>query len=132
MAFTAVLWASRHVLQGSLPGTGKPHSAVSAVSKCHGMTHITWVLQHHMSLHILLQPMQICQQQIVGAHEVPDLQHNGPELLVVPSYRGPLPQVEQVGLVAEGVAQVAEFSLQGMAKILPCTNAQSSPVLISY
>ena len=76
--------------------------------------------------------MQIPQQQVMGAHEVPNLQHNGPELLVVPSYRGPLPQVKQAGLVAEGVVQVVEFSLQGMAKVLPCTNAQSSPVLISY
>ena len=67
------------------------------------MTHIAWVPQHHMSLHVLLQPTQICQQQIVGAHEVPDLQHNGPELLIVLSYRGPLPQVKQAGLVVEGV-----------------------------
>ena len=103
VAFTAVLWVSRHVLQRSLPGTGKPHSAVNAVSKCHGVTHIAWIPQHHMLLHVLLQPTQICQQQIVGAYEVPDLQHNGPELLVVPSCRGPLPQVKQVGLVVEGV-----------------------------
>ena len=68
----------------------------------------------------------------MGTHEVPDLQHNGPELLVVPSYRGPLPQVKQAGLVAEGVVQVVEFSLQGMSKVLPCTYAQYSPVLVSY
>ena len=55
----------------------------------------------------------------MGAHEVPDLQHNGPELLVIPSYRRPLAQVKQVGLVAQGMVQVVEFSFEGMAKILP-------------
>ena len=67
----------------------------------------------------------------MGAHEVPDLQHNGPEILIVPCHRRLLPQVKQAGLVPEGVVQVVELSFQGMAKVLPCTNAQSSPVLIS-
>ena len=91
MIIMAVLWASRRVLQRLLPGTGKPHGTVSAVSKRHGMPHIAWVPQHRMSLHVLLQPMQICQKQVMGAHEVPNLQYNDLELLVVPSYRGPLP-----------------------------------------
>ena len=51
---TAVLWASRRVLQGSLPRAGKPHSAISAVSQRHGMTNIAWVTQHDMLLHILV------------------------------------------------------------------------------
>ena len=70
VAFTVVLRASRRVLQRPLPGPRKPHSAVSAVSKCHGVTNIARVPQHHMPLHVLLQPTQICQQQIMGAHEV--------------------------------------------------------------
>ena len=38
MIITAVLWASRRVLQGLLPRARKPHSAISAVSQRHGMT----------------------------------------------------------------------------------------------
>ena len=87
MVFTAVLRMRRHMMQLSLPGPRELHSAVSAVSKHCDMTDIAWVPQHHMSLHVLLQPTQICQQQVMGTHEVPDLQHDGPELLVVTSHR---------------------------------------------
>ena len=122
MIIAAVLWASRRVLQGSLPGTGKPHSAISAISQHHGMTNITRVPQHYMALHILLQPMQIRQKQIVGAYEVPNFKHNSPELLIVPSHRGTLPQVKQAGLVAQGMVQVTEFSFNCVGKILPRTH----------
>ena len=110
MVFTTVLWASRRVLQGPLPGAGKPHSAISTVSQHHGMTNITRVAQHDMPLHILFQPMQVRQQQIMGAHYVAYFQHNSPELLIVPSHRRPLPQVKQMGLVAQGMVQITEFS----------------------
>ena len=96
------------------------------------MTTIARDTQHYMPLHVLPETMQIHQQQVVGAHQVAHLQHYSPKLLIVPRYRRPLPQVKQMGLVAEGMMQVAELSLQGMAKILPCTNAQSSPVFIRY
>ena len=86
VAFTAVLWASRRVLQGSLPRTSKPHSAISAVSKSHRVTNIARVTQHDMPLHILFQSTQVSQQQIMGAHQVPDFQHNGPKLLVITSH----------------------------------------------
>ena len=86
MVLTTVLWASRRVLQGSLPRAGKPHSAISAISQRHGMTNISRVPQHHMPLYVLLQPTQICQKQVVGAHEVPNFKHNSPELLIVPSH----------------------------------------------
>ena len=68
----------------------------------------------------------------MGAHEVPDLQHNGSELLVIPSYRRSLAQVKQVGLVAQGMVQIMEFSFKGMAEILPRTHTLSCPILVSY
>ena len=132
MVFTAVLWTRRHMVQLSLPGPREPHSAVSAVSKRHGMTHIAWVPQHHMSLHVLLQSTQVCQQQIMGAHYITYFQHNSPELLIVPSDRGPLPQVKQMGLVAQGMVQITELSFQCVAKILPRTHTQSCPILVSH
>ena len=119
MIITAVLWASRRVLQGLLPRAGKPHSAISTVSQRHGMTNISRVPQHHMALHILLSDhMQICQQQIVGTHEVPNFKHDSPELLVVPSHRGPLPQVKQAGLVAQGMVQIPGIQFQQRGKSL--------------
>ena len=87
VVFTAVLRTRRHMMQLSLPGPREPHSTVSAVSKCHRVAHITGVTQHHMPLHILLQTTQVRQQQVMGTHEVPDLQHGSPEFLVIPSYR---------------------------------------------
>ena len=96
------------------------------------MTHIAWVPQHHMSLHVLLQPTQICQQQILGAHEVPNFKHNSPELLIVPSHRGPLLQVKQTVLVAQVMVQIVEFSFYCVAKILPRTHTQSCPILVSH
>ena len=87
------------------------------------MTNISRVSQHHMALYILLQPTQICQKQIVGAHEVPNFEHNSPELLIVPSHRGTLPQVKQTGLVTQSMVQVAELRFQRMAKVLPCANS---------
>ena len=74
--------------------------------------------------------MQISQQQVVGDHQIADLQHDSPELFIILSYRRPLPQVKQVGLVAQGVVQVTELSFQGMTKILPKTYAQLSPILV--
>ena len=59
----------------------------------------------------------------MGAHEVPNFKHNSPELLIVPSRRGMLPQVKQAGLVTQGMVQIPEFSFQGVAEILPRTNA---------
>ena len=109
MVVTTVLWASRRVLQGPPPGAGKPHSTISAVSQHHGMTNISRVSRHHMALHILLQPTQICQEQIVGAHEGPNFEHNSPELLIIPSHRGTLPQVKQMELVTQSMVQVAEL-----------------------
>ena len=73
------------------------------------MTNITRVPQHYMALHVLLQSTQICQEQVVGAHEVPNFKHNSPELLIVPSHRGTLPQVKQTGLVTQSMVQVAEL-----------------------
>ena len=73
VVFTAVLRTRRHMMQLSLPGPREPHSAVSAVSKCHRVAHITGVTQHHMPLHILLQTTQVRQQQIMGTHEVSNL-----------------------------------------------------------
>ena len=75
-----------------------------------------------MALHILFEPTQICYQQIVGAHEATNLQHDCSELLIVVSNQGMLPQVKQVGLVAQGVVQITEFSFQSLAEIVPGTN----------
>ena len=58
----------------------------------------------------------------MGAHEVSNLQHYGPELLVVPSHRRPLLQVKQAGLVAQGMVQIPEFSFHSVAKVLPRAN----------
>ena len=132
MIITAVLWARRRMLQGSLPRAGKPHSAISAVGQCHGMTKITRVTQHDMPLHVLFQPTQICQEQIVGAHEGPNFEHNSPELLIIPSHRGTLPQVKQTRLVAQGVVQIAELRFQRMAKVLPCAYPQFGPIFIGH
>ena len=74
------------------------------------MANIARITQHNMPLHILLQTMQICQQQVVGTHEVPDLQHDRPEFLVIADYRRLLLQVKQPGLVAQVMVQVTEFS----------------------
>ena len=68
VVFTAVLRTRRHMMQLSLPGPRKPHSAVSAVSKSHGVAHITGVTQHHMPLHFRLQTTQIRQNQVVSTH----------------------------------------------------------------
>ena len=123
MAFMVVLWASRRVLQRPLSRPRKPHGALSTVSQCHGMTNIARVTQHDMPLHILFQSKQVCQQQIMGAHYVAYFQHNSLELLIVPSHRGTLLQVKQAGLVTQGMVQIPEFSFQGVAEILPRTNA---------
>ena len=96
------------------------------------MTNITRIVQHDMPLYILLQAMQISEQQIMGAHQVPYFQHDGPKLFILLSHGRPLLQVKQARLVAEGMVQVTEFSLEGMAKILPCTNTQPGPILVSY
>ena len=61
MVFTMMLGIGRDVVQRPLPRTGKPHSAVSAVSQSHRMTHIPRVPQHNMPLHILLEIMQVHQ-----------------------------------------------------------------------
>ena len=61
MVVTTVLWTSRRVLQGPLPGPRKPHGTISAVSQRHGVTNITRVTQHDMPLHVLFQPTQIRQ-----------------------------------------------------------------------
>ena len=37
-----------------------------------------------------------------------------------------------MGLVAQGMVQVTEFSFECMAEILPCAYTKSCPVLISY
>ena len=58
----------------------------------------------------------------MGTHEAPYFQHDSPEFLIIPSNRGPLPQVEQAGLVAQGMVQVAEFSFNCVAEILPRTH----------
>jgi len=63
-----------------------------------------------MPLHVLLQTTQVRQQQIMGAHYVAYFQHSSPELLIAPSHRGQLPQVKQMGLVAQGMVQITEFS----------------------
>jgi hypothetical protein len=132
VVFTAVLRMRRHMMQLSLPGPREPHSAVSAVSKSHGVAHITRVPQHHVAIHVLHQPTQICQKQIVGAHEVPNFKHNSPELLIIPSHRGTLPQVKQTGLVTQSMVQVAELRFQRMAKVLPCAISQPCPIFIRY
>ena len=75
-----------------------------------------------MALHLLFQPTQLRQEQVMGAHEVSNLQHYGPELFVVPSHRRPLPQVKQAGLVAQGMVQIPEFSFHSVAKVLPRAN----------
>ena len=54
-------------------------------------------------------------------------QHYGPELFVVPSNRGPLPQVKQAGLVAQGMVQVAEFSFQAHGKNLTTYKCPTLP-----
>ena len=96
------------------------------------MANVARVAQHNMLLHILLQNMQTCQQQIMCTHEVLDLQHNCPEFIFILGNRGPLLQVKQVGLVLQGMVQVTELGFQGMAKILPCAYTQPYLILVSY
>lgn len=132
VVFMMMLGTSWNIVQWPLPRPSKLQSAVSAVSKSHGMTHITWVTQHYMVLYILLEPMQICQKQIVGTHEATNLQHNRPKLLIVMSNWGLLPQVKQVDLVVQGMVQVMEFSFQSLAEILPGTNPEFCPILICH
>ena len=96
------------------------------------MTNVAWVVQHHMPLHILLQPMQVRQQQIMGNHEAMYFQHNCPKLFIVPDDRRPLLQVKQVGLVAQSMVKVAEFGFQILAETLPGTNPELCPILICH
>ena len=45
----------------------------------------------------------------MGAHQIANFQHGRPEYLVIAGNRGLLPQVKQLGLVAEGMVQVTEL-----------------------
>ena len=76
--------------------------------------------------------MQVCQQQVMGAHQITDLQHDRLELLIILGNRGPLLQVKWMGLVMQGMVQIMELGLQSMAKVLPSTYAQLGPVFVSY
>ena len=68
----------------------------------------------------------------MGTHEVVNLQHNGPKFLIILRNQGPLPQVKQPKLMAQGMVKVTEFGFQCMAKILPRAYTQPCPILISY
>ena len=68
----------------------------------------------------------------MGAHRITHFQYYCPELLVIASNRGPLPQFKQTSLVAEGMVQIMEFCFKCMAEILPCAYTKLCPILINY
>ena len=110
-----------------LPRAGKPHGTVSAVSKLHCGADIGRVTKHDMLLHIMLQTMQICKEQILRRHQVTNFEHNCPEVLIILCDRHQLAQVKKLGLATQCMERIPKLSLQLCTKILPRTNPQLCP-----
>ena len=122
-----MLWLLWYTHQRLLPQAREPHCTVSTVSKLHCGADIEWIAKHDMLLHIMLHAMQVCQKQILCRHQIANVEHDYPEVLVVLCHRCQLAQVKQLCLVAQRVVEVPKLSLQLSTEILPSTNPQLSP-----
>ena len=68
----------------------------------------------------------------MGSHEVTNLQHNCPKLLIEVGNRGMLLQVKQAGLMSQGMVQIMELGLQCLAEILPGTYPNFGPIFVGH